>query len=510
MSDLNVSARDTQPQLDELKQDQESRLQRLRADYQKREAALRESGDAAVNHIRANNAERLDQVRDTGTSKVKQEADSAAKNYADLRKRVSQQREGLEQQAHIDEEQVAERVNIAHKNESQTMAQTNEQLRDFVAKQNELRIRAEREAVDDVNKTRTRENEQLTQAKAQSAEHIQKTKSSEQQAIEDIKAHNRELYNETKAQADRRVTEARRDGETKVATDRDQKNHSLGEMQRKYTEEMNSRNSESAQRIASIEKEELHQSQDIRERALLKNEQVQAEYGHEAQRVQVEGEQDIHDRQVKFDQLKNQQVMANHERLGAIQGDFVGQESKLHKEYQDRMQFESQKLREDLASQRAEFKKNFDTGDRTYKDELHNQKDVFLRELYKQKQRFDNRFGVERARADDPFYRIKTFDANLSENSDSYVLTAKVAPHETSTVDLIVKDNKIVLSAKRAYEDSFADPDGSRASTNSYQTYRQEFKLDVPVDGAKAFRKIDSDGNITVIAPKKGAKLAVR
>ncbi|RYZ68565.1 MAG: Hsp20/alpha crystallin family protein, partial [Proteobacteria bacterium] len=84
-----------------------------------------------------------------------------------------------------------------------------------------------------------------------------------------------------------------------------------------------------------------------------------------------------------------------------------------------------------------------------------------------------------------------------------YELTAKVAPHEKDNVQVRVRDGKVTLSAARKFEQSFEDK-GVRASTNSQQTFRQEFKLDKPADTKHVVTQISEDGSIRALIPKKG------
>ena len=75
--------------------------------------------------------------------------------------------------------------------------------------------------------------------------------------------------------------------------------------------------------------------------------------------------------------------------------------------------------------------------------------------------------------------------------------------YEKENVDVRVKDNRVVLSGTRSFQDKFKDGD-SRTETSSHQTYRQEFALAKPADAKRVMTSIKEDGTITSIIPKKG------
>jgi HSP20 family molecular chaperone IbpA len=161
-----------------------------------------------------------------------------------------------------------------------------------------------------------------------------------------------------------------------------------------------------------------------------------------------------------------------------------------------------------IHQQRNEFTERFGKAEEVNRETLRNQQETYLKALYKQKLRLDEKISTEKKRENDPFYAMKSFDAKLTEDQLNYTLRARIAPHERDNVEVRVKDDKVVLSARRQYEDSTKDKN-SRLTTNSYQTHRQEFHLPIPVDQKRALKRIDDEGFITVVMPKKGyGKLA--
>ena len=167
------------------------------------------------------------------------------------------------------------------------------------------------------------------------------------------------------------------------------------------------------------------------------------------------------------------------------------------------MQENAEKTHGALLSQDRNFKRAFSENEKTYKESLENQKQNYLKSLYKQATRFDKTISEDAARSRDPFYSVKTFDAKLSERGDGYFVDAKVAPYDRDTVEVKVQPDRISVSARRSYENTLTDGN-ERAQTTAHQTYRQDFKLDIPVNADKAVTTIEKDGTISVFVPKKG------
>lgn len=504
MSDMSVSSRDNQRSLEDLRAEQEAKLQKLRGEYQKRETQEREAGAAAISHIKKSTDERLDQLHTEGDERLKREADNINRSYSDLKRRATSQNEALEKDIGLARERAKTTINNTRDEQMKTVRQTQDQLQDFLERQRDVRSQARIEANNEVENTRRKAGQEVLQAKRRAGEQLTRIEGESKRAIEDSKQRNTELYNRTRSEGERRLTETRHDNEVKLEAERHEKNRSLNEIQRKYKDAAMNEERDGQRRLTDLMRKNQEKFEDNRNRALKLNEDVQTEYSLEGQRVQVQGESDIRERQAKFDLLRKQQATTNQARLKQLDEQLNNQEARTKKEAFARMEFENEKLDQGLKQLQSDFKKRYSANDSTFKDSLHNQKEGYLRELYKQKQRFDQRFGLENDRANDSFYRLKGFDAKLNEHPGAYEILAKVPPHEKDSVDIIVKDDKVILSAKRAYQDSFLDEGGTKTSTNSFQTYRQEFSLDIPVIASKAIRKVEDDGSITVIAPKRG------
>src|SRR5690606_20555243 len=100
----------------------------------------------------------------------------------------------------------------------------------------------------------------------------------------------------------------------------------------------------------------------------------------------------------------------------------------------------------------------------------------------------------------DPFYRMKELETQLEENENFFVFRAKVPEHERKNIDVIVKENEIVVSGQRHFEEK-VDKGGRIIATNTSQSLREKIPLKHPVV-ADAVDKQYENGFLTVRIPK--------
>ena len=503
MSDLSVSARDNKS-LEDLKQEQEQKLRDLRAGYQRQKADETESGEAAVNHIRRSTEERVDQTRAESERKLKNESDSIGKTYADLKRRSNQQSENANERVHEIEEQSSENIAAAHKNETTQIKQTQKKLSEFMESQNELRHQAAEGTNQAIEKNQKKGAEKIADGRERAQHELTKIEKESKQNLERTKAHDEAFYEQTRSRDEERFERIKSSDDKKVEREQHEKGVLLSDLAHKYQEESQNERRLGEGQLHSVRKEEQDKFDQIRSHGTRVSENTQAAYSGEVKRIQREGQEAVRNEQEKYDDLKKTQQVAHEQKIKQFDGDLSFEEAAQQKERIARMKISGQTFDRQMNNQRNEFQKRYDASDKANSDSLTTQKEAYLAALFKQKQKFDKTYDGNNDRQSDPFYSLKTFNPSLHEKSGSYVLYAKVAPYEKDNVQIFVKDDRITISAKRKYEDSFANKDGDRTTTNSYQTFRQEFKLDSPVDAKFAIHKVDDDGTITVIAPKRG------
>ena len=92
------------------------------------------------------------------------------------------------------------------------------------------------------------------------------------------------------------------------------------------------------------------------------------------------------------------------------------------------------------------------------------------------------------------------FETRVSEDANFYTVKTKVPPHEKHNVDVIVKNDRLVVSGTREFNEK-VDKDDHKVSTSTMESFREEIPLKhaaVP----KAIDKKYEDGHIVLKIPK--------
>lgn len=103
-------------------------------------------------------------------------------------------------------------------------------------------------------------------------------------------------------------------------------------------------------------------------------------------------------------------------------------------------------------------------------------------------------------RKDDLFYKVVDRGNKFSEDSDGYYIEAYAPESEKDNVKVSVLEGKAVISGSRKAKNDFEDAE-KKISTNNFQTFREEFAINKPIEskGMKRERKGDY---IHVFIPK--------
>ena len=502
---MGISSRGTGAdarQLEDLKQENEKKLDAARADFQRREVETRESGDAAVNHIRKNNEERLDQVRGDGNSRLKTASSEMNKDYSDLKRRAVLQDETLTKQKADEAERAKKDIESINQKENRTIRESQEKLRTYLDQQKELKEQARERTNKEIRDTEERGGKQMAESQKSVNDRTRDVEQKRKKEVEDLKSRSQALYSQTREQAEKQLQDLKHQNQAKYKAEQEQDTQDINQVHGHYTEVVKSEQREGEHKLTAQQMDEQKKFERDREHVLRTNEKVQAEYSAETHRVESEGERQVRETQQKFDSLLKEQKHANHKQLKDTEMAMTEEEFKARKEHEGHIEQDAKKLDETWREKQTDFKRKFAVDEKSFKSSLDNQKEMYLKELYKQKSKMDQRTAIESSRENDPFYSLKTFNGRLQENADSFVLNARVPAYDKDSVEVRVLGDKVTLSAKRSYDDSHA-ANGMKTTTNSYQTYRQEFQFGFPVMADKAITSIKDDGTIEVIVPKK-------
>lgn len=507
MSDLSVSLRDKQlleqKQIEDSKREHERKINDLQKDYQTREERVRSSGDAAISHIRKTTDDRIEMTRADSRQRLERENESINKNYSDLRKRSQQQIANMD--AQISEAEDRKERSIARTQSEETIAirKSQEKMRDFLDRQQEVRTREENDLNTDLQNVRRKAGEAVKKTKVENNADLTKLNSEHKLERDTMVSRHRSMLDSTRDEARTRLDELRKQNESHYEKELKENSSAINRMRDEFHETRIEGQREHERELTKARAGQTDEIRLNRERLERTNQKMITDYSRETQRIESEGEKDIQARQNKFSRLQSEQEAANDTELNELHKEYQTKEAKLKDEHLQHLRENAAKQKQAMANQEQNFQKSFKKNDELQKESLDLQKKTYLKELYKQGARFDSTMATDASRANDPFYRTKTFDAKLTEREDGYFVDGKVPDYDRENVDIKVQKDKIVIIARRSYEKTL-DEENTRLQTTAYQTYRQEFKIDSPILADKAITRVEKDGSIHVFVPKKG------
>lgn len=101
-------------------------------------------------------------------------------------------------------------------------------------------------------------------------------------------------------------------------------------------------------------------------------------------------------------------------------------------------------------------------------------------------------------RGEDPFYNLKSFNAQVSESETEYKVSVKLPAHEAQNLFVTSDNNQLKLSLARQYEGSQKFEDQNKSNrTYSYQTILENITLPGRPDMKKVTREY-ADGQLTI------------
>ncbi|MFZ3231571.1 MAG: Hsp20/alpha crystallin family protein [Pseudobdellovibrio sp.] len=92
----------------------------------------------------------------------------------------------------------------------------------------------------------------------------------------------------------------------------------------------------------------------------------------------------------------------------------------------------------------------------------------------------------------DDFYKVQDRGSTLHDKSDRYVIEAYAPEHEKNNIRVSIQDRKAVISGQRKHSGEVADGP-KKISSNNFQTFREEFKFEKPVNHSGMTRERDGD-----------------
>jgi HSP20 family molecular chaperone IbpA len=248
------------------------------------------------------------------------------------------------------------------------------------------------------------------------------------------------------------------------------------------------------------------------ERAL---EEVEEHYQHEVDETTKKGAKaarDAYQRNLREFEKQDALVKAQREAYQEIHGAEMRTLQKMHEDARttqtEKARNENAELRRKVEDSRLtaekEFKEQFSRTVGQHEDSLNQ----LNRRAGKQLEELRNdgalKLATYESRQEDPFYRMVNLDAELSDAGDTFVLRARVPRHEQDNVKAQVQGQQIVVTGARRSQDQVQLGEGRARSSSSYQTFREVFPIDWPVEASTVLREAKGDELIFTFSKRTG------
>jgi HSP20 family molecular chaperone IbpA len=157
-----------------------------------------------------------------------------------------------------------------------------------------------------------------------------------------------------------------------------------------------------------------------------------------------------------------------------------------------------------LKRQNEQYKWTYDNNARAQRESVNIQKEMLTKELAQNQAAIVGKVEHYQQIKEDPFYRIENRGTELYETPSSYVLTTYVPAHEKDNVKIKVHSDRAAVEGVRSFQENRQEED-RKMTTNSFQTFREEFKFEKPVI-PEAMERSRSGDYVRVEIPKMASR----
>lgn len=445
----------------------ENMIQALKDEYQNRQQSEKKSGEAAVNNIRQKNI--------SNEQQLKQQREAQEKYYNELQTRARQEKaKALSQEYSLtkqaQEDQAKQRTEIQRKAANEIEA---------------INSRLAQEKAKAVGENR----EQLNQFSLKQREEFEQARTAHQRRLDDQR---KESFTTLQKQRD--------ENELRYEKEREQHAAELHELKQKMQDQYLKERTDGQKKTSHIESENDKRFKNEIARGTHQMEATRMEYDKNIKQIHHQGEVEARSQKEHFEkQIKTQ----HSEYRKKLEEKRVAQDTQLKKS--DQLHLAALERREEeykriLKGQNKEFNTAFTVNDKRNRQTLQAQNDRIMDALIRQKSGLLERYGKYEKAGEDPFYKMQEFETRVAENENYYLVRTKVPEYERDNVDVIVKDDKVIISGQRAFAEKL-EKDSRQITTNSHQSFREIIPLKHPTV-PKAIEKSYEDGTIAVMIPK--------
>lgn len=489
---------------EEIVESNERQIDSLKREYAKKVTTEKTRSEAAINHIRTQGERQTEAVDRRYDDKISQQERSRRMEYENRKDIGERNLEQLNHNLQKKERHLADRITDTRRREADEAQRLADETQSLQKREYEKQAKINA----DTNKGLAQIRQQGTKARsellAEQRSEMASLRGDHKGQTENLKNTHHQIYTDTKAQQTQHLQKLRDDQHARYEKERLEGQSAQLRMRKAHQEQIQGMSQKSEAEMKMVSTENQRALESARHRGVTAHEKVRDEYDQEIRKVHLDG-----DRQVAFEKARAKEKLNSQEQTyeEELQTNAQKHESNLKKQelaFKDKAQKDQALYRKTLQAQEAEFQKTFQAKQAENISTLNAQKLRLLDQIANQRKEIVKQFGQYENTGSDPFYRLQTADSQLIEEPNFYILKTKIPEHERDNVQVRVQHDRIYVNGTRAFEEKIEHPDHKLAS-NSYETFRQEFPLNEPVQERHAVERYEN-GTLTVKVPKMSNK----
>lgn len=269
----------------------------------------------------------------------------------------------------------------------------------------------------------------------------------------------------------------------------------LSELQDYYDEKKQDAHSQGEAIINHIKKSDekniqsaYERSHEINEKYLSHVNNLQKKYDE----LNSENQNELIKEQASHDQKVQKLEKDSAQRYEKNKMAWVHTEQRLNDEYSSRLDNNKRSYEKELKNQNEHFQSTFKNNEAAQNKSLQTQNEKYEKQIKESARKFLVATEAYKNKEDDPFYKVQDRGSTLLDRGNYYVLKAYVPEHEKDAVKVIIEKDKAIVSGERSFKDKIKD-DEKTVSTNSFQTFREEFPFEKAVLTEGMTRERDGD-----------------
>lgn len=424
-------------------------------------------GEAAVNHIRSRKDQELKALADQIRSE-QERADESLKATA---------RREAERQARLAAESSRAAKTIYEKQRQAELAGQHS-IAGLHEKQTEQRTKLLERTRQELEKLQTNYQQNIKRAESEREQQLQSAQQQAHRDLDRVRTRNAEIINREQVQGESQIVQTRDKLESELQKSVDQGKAKVDRVQQENESKMKRQMLTGEQ-----QRQKLH-------------DKFHDEYGRQA-KLSESRLAELKDRNLRTEQRLETEHMRT---LEAERKQNEHQALEQSKSFQAEFIANKEAHRKSLERQRDQFRSVYDKTQTANTTSLGIQRGQHAQELAELKRELAVKTEKYTEKKEDPFYKVQDSGSRLYETSSNYIIKARVPDYDRKNVRIKVKDDGAVVSGTRNFIDKVENPDKT-VSTNSFQTFKEEFRFDAPVAVGAAQQRRDGD-ILTVTIPK--------